>query len=70
MKLNPQIFREYDIRGIAGTDLTEEIYERLGQAIVKYTRGKRENNCLVVAHDGRLTSRRYGRHHGSGGQRD
>jgi len=59
MKLNPQIFREYDIRGIAGTDLTEEIYERLGQAIVAYTRGKRKNNCFVVAHDGRLTSRSY-----------
>ncbi len=59
MKLNPQIFREYDIRGIAGTDLTEEIYERLGQAIVKYTRGKRKNNCFVVAHDGRLTSRGF-----------
>ncbi len=59
MKLNPQIFREYDIRGIAGTDLTEEIYERLGQAIVAYTRGKRKKNCFVVAHDGRLTSRSY-----------
>ena len=59
MKLNPQIFREYDIRGIAGTDLTDEVYERLGQAIVAYTRGKRKNNCLVVAHDGRLTSRGY-----------
>ena len=59
MKLNPQIFREYDIRGIVGTDLTEEIYERLGQAIVAYTRGKRKNNCFVVAHDGRLTSRSY-----------
>ncbi|HOH35027.1 MAG TPA: phosphomannomutase/phosphoglucomutase [Candidatus Hydrogenedentes bacterium] len=57
--MNPQIFREYDIRGIAGTDLTEEIYERLGQAIVAYTRGKRKNNCFVVAHDGRLTSRSY-----------
>jgi len=59
MKLNPQIFREYDIRGIAGTDLNEEIYERLGQAIVAYMRGKRKNNCLVVAHDGRLTSRSF-----------
>jgi len=59
MKLNPQIFREYDIRGIAGTDVTEEIYERLGQAIVAYMRGKRKHNCLVVAHDGRLTSRAY-----------
>ncbi|MBP7430828.1 MAG: phosphomannomutase/phosphoglucomutase [Candidatus Hydrogenedentes bacterium] len=57
--MNPQIFREYDIRGIAGTDLTEEIYERLGQAIVAYTRGKRKKNCFVVAHDGRLTSRSY-----------
>ncbi len=59
MKLNPQIFREYDIRGIAGTDVTEEICERLGQAIMQFSRRKRKKNCFVVAHDGRLTSRSY-----------
>ncbi len=29
MKLPPQIFREYDVRGIAGKDLTEEVVEQL-----------------------------------------
>src|SRR5688572_19226287 len=32
MKLNPQIFREYDIRGIVGRDLDAEISEQIGRA--------------------------------------
>ena len=40
MKFNPSIFREYDIRGIAGKDLTEENMELLGGAYVAYMRGK------------------------------
>ena len=31
--MNPQIFREYDIRGVAGKDLTEENVYDLGKAI-------------------------------------
>lgn len=59
MQLNPSIFREYDIRGIAGTDLTEEIYERLGRAIAAHLRGKKRHNCVCVGRDGRLTSRAF-----------
>ena len=33
MKLKAKIFREYDIRGIAGKDLNEAIVEQLGKAI-------------------------------------
>ena len=29
--INPQIFREYDIRGLVGSDLTDETVELLGQ---------------------------------------
>ncbi|HYB98483.1 MAG TPA: phosphomannomutase/phosphoglucomutase [Candidatus Limnocylindrales bacterium] len=32
MKLNPQIYREYDIRGVAGTDYDEEFAFALGRA--------------------------------------
>ncbi|MFN2377860.1 MAG: phosphomannomutase/phosphoglucomutase [Candidatus Binatia bacterium] len=33
MKLNPQIFREYDIRGVPGVDYDEEFSARFGQAL-------------------------------------
>jgi phosphomannomutase / phosphoglucomutase len=61
MNINPQIFREYDIRGIAGTDLTEAIYERIGKAIAVYLRGKKKHNCMCVGRDGRLTSWSFSR---------
>jgi phosphomannomutase / phosphoglucomutase len=56
MQWNPQIFREYDIRGIAGRDVTEETYEGLGKALVVYMQSKTKHNALVVGRDGRLTS--------------
>lgn len=59
MDIAPHIFREYDIRGIAGTDLTEEVYEALGKAFVVFTKGKRKHNCIAVARDGRLTSKTF-----------
>jgi len=59
MEIPPHIFREYDIRGIAGKDLTEETYEALGKAFVVFTRGKRKHNCIAVARDGRLTSKTF-----------
>ncbi len=59
MKLPSHIFREYDVRGIAGKDLDEEIVERIGKAFAVLLRRKKPNNCVVVGHDGRLTSRSY-----------
>ncbi|HEO71440.1 MAG TPA: phosphomannomutase/phosphoglucomutase [Candidatus Hydrogenedentes bacterium] len=68
--MHPHMFREYDIRGLCGTslpedicqredpDLTEEIVKRIGKAYNVYLRGKK-NNCIVVGHDGRLTSRGF-----------
>ena len=38
MKLNPQIFREYDIRGVIGQDLTNESVHWLGLAFGTYLR--------------------------------
>jgi phosphomannomutase/phosphoglucomutase len=34
--MNPQIFREYDIRGIAATELADDEVFRLGQAYGTY----------------------------------
>lgn len=63
MKLNEYIFREYDIRGIAGEDLNEEIMELLGKAFVAYLRprlrGKKKHNTVLVGRDGRLTGKAY-----------
>lgn len=56
MKINPQIFREYDIRGIVDKDLTQEIMRRLGQGFGTYMRNLGYHD-LVVGRDGRLSSK-------------
>ena len=58
MIVNKQIFRGYDIRGIAGTDLTSEIVEHIGKAHGTYLQ-KRGISQAVVAHDCRLSSDEY-----------
>jgi phosphomannomutase/phosphoglucomutase len=49
------IFREYDIRGIVGKDLTPEVAEKIGRAYA--TLGKEKHvRTIAVGRDGRLTS--------------
>lgn len=54
-RINPQIFREYDIRGVVGEDLSEEIIERIGKAYGTYMRriGKKKAS---LGRDCRLSS--------------
>lgn len=59
MNLNPEIFREYDIRGIVGRDLDESVMERLGMAYTAYMRGRRKFNTVVVGRDGRLSGKSF-----------
>lgn len=59
MQLPDNIFREYDIRGIAGDELSEEIVELVGKALAVYMRRKKKHNCMVVGRDGRLTSKGF-----------
>ena len=59
MKINPQIFREYDIRGIAGKDLTEDVVERVGKAYGVYLGRKKKHNTVVIGRDGRLSSKGF-----------
>jgi phosphomannomutase/phosphoglucomutase len=57
MHVNREIFRAYDIRGIADTDLTDEVVEDLGKAYGTYiqqTGGPR----IIVGRDARLSSER------------
>ncbi len=55
--MNPQIFREYDIRGVADRDLSDELARDLGRALgtVMAERGKRR---IMVGRDCRLSSPR------------
>ena len=56
-EINPEIFREYDIRGIAESDLTDQVVLTLGRAIGTYLRAQ---GCerLTLGRDCRLSSTR------------
>lgn len=55
--INPQIFRQYDIRGVAERDLTDEAVELLGKAFGTYVKSTGSNKVLV-GRDNRLSSDR------------
>lgn len=55
MKVNPLIFREYDIRGTVGEDLTFEVAKLIGRGFATYLREK-ELKDIVVGRDCRLSS--------------
>jgi phosphomannomutase/phosphoglucomutase len=57
-QVNPRIFRQYDVRGTVGEDLTEEVVEQLGQGYGAYTinLGARR---VSVGRDARPSSPRF-----------
>lgn len=54
MKINPTIFRAYDIRGIYPSEINEKVAEIIGRAFVKFLGGSNLN--IVVGRDNRLSS--------------
>ena len=56
--MNPEMFREYDIRGVAGKDMTEDDVILIGKGVGTFLR---EHGCskLTVGRDCRLTSDLY-----------
>ncbi|MEO5377514.1 MAG: phosphomannomutase/phosphoglucomutase [Magnetococcus sp. DMHC-6] len=59
--INPQIFREYDIRGVAGKDLTEGVVTLLGghfaqRVLLESVTTSQAPPLVVIARDGRLSS--------------
>lgn len=58
MKVNPEIFRGYDLRGLVGEDLSPEFAEHIGRAYGTYLARKGINKA-VVAQDCRATSPEY-----------
>ncbi len=55
--LNPNIFREYDIRGLHERDLTDGVVRRIGQAFGTYLR-RRSKRTVAVGRDFRTSSPR------------
>ena len=58
MQINSHMFRGYDLRGIAGKDLTPEIVEHLGKANGTYLKRNGITKALV-SRDSRATSEEY-----------
>ena len=59
MKMNPEIFREYDIRGIVDTDFDADFARTLGRAFVTYLveqKGAPSNPVISLGHDARVSS--------------
>ena len=57
MKINPNIFREYDIRGVVAQDLPSDVVVELGKGIGTFIRRKGHTK-LTIGRDGRLSSER------------
>ena len=56
--INPQIFREYDIRGIVGKDLTPDTVTSIGKAIGTYIK-RSGGKTLVIGKDVRTNSEEF-----------
>jgi phosphomannomutase / phosphoglucomutase len=60
VKVNPLIFRGYDLRGIVGEDLSPELALNLGKAFGTYLK-RHGLDRAVVGHDSRATGPEYSR---------
>ena len=58
ININPQIFREYDIRGMVGTDLSEDFAYLLGRAYGGLVRENGGKNA-AIGWDARHSSEPY-----------
>jgi len=56
--MNPLIFREYDIRGIVDSDLTDEVVNNIGRAYGTYVR-KADKQNVAIGGDCRLSTERF-----------
>ncbi len=56
--MNPEVFREYDVRGVVDRDLTPEFAELLGRAIGTYALGQGVRS-MALGRDCRLSSESY-----------
>ena len=55
-KFDPEILREYDIRGIVDKNITENTAYSIGRVFANIVINRLNSNNIVVGYDGRLTS--------------
>ena len=55
--MNPQIFREYDVRGVVDKDITDDVAEKLGRGLATLC-VRAGGQTLVLGRDCRLHSTR------------
>ncbi len=53
MTISKTIFRQYDVRGIVGTDLTDEVAYGIGRGYAAYLAGKAIRGAVAVGRDNR-----------------
>lgn len=53
--INEKMFREYDLRGVYGQDITEDISYTIGKSFGSYIKQKGETKT-IIGHDNRLSS--------------
>src|SRR3989338_4535101 len=58
MKINPHMFRGYDLRGVVDQDLNPEIVEHIGKAFGTYL-ARHNTHTAVVGYDSRATGPEY-----------
>ena len=51
--LNPQIFRQYDVRGVVGRDLSADVARTLGRAYAAYLAARGVRGAVAVGRDNR-----------------
>lgn len=56
--MNPQIFREYDVRGLVDKDLTDAVVENLGKGLATMVK-RAGGSTVVVGRDARLSGQRF-----------
>ena len=58
MKLPNNIFRQYDIRGLVGTELSEDLAYLIGRAYARLAKEAQQDN-IAIGYDCRETSPKY-----------
>ena len=54
--MNPNIFREYDIRGVYPTEINETVAYTIGRSYGSYLREKLNQTTCIVSYDNRVSS--------------
>jgi phosphomannomutase/phosphoglucomutase len=56
LSVSRAIFREYDVRGVVGVDLTAGVMKTMGQAFGTYVQRRTGRRRVVIGYDARVTS--------------